>query len=116
MKALKYSLVFFFVVDMTIVLVSQLAPRALSWMFPQYDARWVGALFLVLGCARLYGGLRIPDRRAFQVSILSWIVELVYNGIAMVRMPLFPNVVGTVVCIFMFAWSIVIFRQSYPGR
>ena len=62
MKALRYALFFFVVIDATIFLAFQIKPEILLSVLPQFDIesaggaypRLVGVLFLALGLARLY--------------------------------------------------------------
>jgi hypothetical protein len=76
MRYLKYALIFFVVVDVSIFLVSQVAPDVLVTLLPQFDIesagstyrRLVGVLFLALGLARLYGGVYIEEKRAVAVA------------------------------------------------
>ena len=76
MRYLKYALIFFFVVDVSIFLVSQVAPDVLETLLPQFNIesagstypRLVGVLFLALGPARLYGGVYIEEKGAVAMS------------------------------------------------
>jgi hypothetical protein len=71
-KYLRYALIFFFVVDASMFVVYQTAPGLLAGFLPQFDVgekgnmypRLVGVLFLMLGIARLYGGICIDERGA----------------------------------------------------
>jgi hypothetical protein len=96
MKYLKPALILFFCVDTLMFLVYQTAPDILATALPQFDIesaggaypRLVGKLFLMLGLARLYGGL----------FILS------------------ENIVALVLAPLMLGWSLVYYQKRFRGR
>ncbi|MEX0274260.1 MAG: hypothetical protein AB3N16_07780 [Flavobacteriaceae bacterium] len=123
MKYLKYALIFFFVVDILIFLISQINPEFLVTLLPQFDLesvdnaypRLVGVLFLALGLARLYGGLYINEKGAFIVSMWSWVVELVYTLSELFRSQFVvgENIAGLVMAPLMLIWSLMYFTKNF---
>ena len=123
MKKLQYALYFFFVVDTLIFFTSQFNSEFLVQFLPQFNIesegssypRLVGVLFLILGIARLYGGLYIKEKGAFVVSMWSWVVELIYTISEIVNGLFIPseNVVGLVLAPLMLIWSIVYYRNEF---
>ncbi len=123
MKYLKHLLIFFFVVDLIIFLVSQTKPDLLVSLLPQFDIesvgntypRLVGILFLALGLMRLYGGLFIKEKGAFIVSIWSWIVELIYTISELIRgeFIVIENLLGLIFAPLMLIWSLVYFKKTF---
>jgi len=126
MKYLKYALIFFFVVDVSIFLVSQVAPVALVTLLPQFNIesagstypRLVGVLFLALGLARLYGALYIEEKGAVAVSMWSWVVELTYVVTELFhgQFAISENLATLVLAPLMLAWSFYYYRNAFPHR
>jgi hypothetical protein len=122
-KNLKYALIFFFVVDISMFLASQVTPDMFVSLLPQFDIestgntypRLVGLLFLMLGLTRLYGGLNIEEKGAVAVSIWSWVVELAYVTTEIFRghFTFSENVVTFVLAPLMFAWSVSYYRKAF---
>lgn len=123
MKNLKYALTFFFVVDVAIFLVSQVAPNLLVALLPQFNIesvggtypRLVGFLFLALGLARLYGGVYIEEKGAVTVSIWSWVIELAYIVTELFhgQFAISENLATLVLAPLMFAWSLYYYRKAF---
>jgi len=123
MKYLKYALVFFFVVDAMMFLLSQIRPDFFVSALPQFDIesaentypRLVGVLFLALGLARLYGGLYINEKGAFILFMWSWIIELVYTVIEIVHEQFIfsENIMAFVLAPLMFIWSLSYYRKTF---
>ncbi|MEM7087909.1 MAG: hypothetical protein AAF489_17135 [Bacteroidota bacterium] len=123
MKYLKYALIFFFIVDLIIFLVSQIDANLLVSLLPQFNLesegntypRLVGLLFLMLGLARLYGGLYITEKGAFIVSIWSWVVELVYTLSELIygNFSITENIMALVLAPLMLIWSLVYYNKSF---
>jgi hypothetical protein len=123
MKYLRYALIFFFVVDVLMFVVYQTAPESLATALPQFDVesvgntypRLVGNLFLMLGIARLYGGLFIQQKGAFTVSMWSWVVELIYTVTELCRgqFALSENVMALVLAPLMLGWSLFYYRKTF---
>lgn len=123
MKALKYALFFFFVVDATMFVAFQAKPELLLAVLPQFDIesaggaypRLVGVLFLALGLARLYGGLYIHEKGAFVVSMWSWVVELIYTLSELMRgqFAIEENIMALVLAPAMLAWSIRYYLTTF---
>jgi hypothetical protein len=123
MKNLKYALIFFFVVDFLIFILSQTNPDLLVRFLPQFDLesegnsypRLVGILFLILGLARLYGGLYMNEKGAFLVSIWSWVVELIYTFSELFygQFIISENIAGLVLAPLMLIWSLVYFKKTF---
>jgi len=123
MKYLKYALIFFFVVDAMMFLMSQISPEFFVSALPQFDIqstdntypRLVGILFLALGLARLYGGLYINEKGAFIVSMWSWIIELVYTTIEIFHKQFVfsENIMAFVLAPLMLIWSISYYRKTF---
>jgi len=123
MKYLRYALIFFFVVDVLMFVVYQTAPETLATTLPQFDVesvgntypRLVGNLFLMLGIARLYGGLCIQEKGAFTVSMWSWVVELVYTVTELLhgQFALSENVMALVLAPLMLGWSLFYYRKTF---
>ncbi|CAM1373550.1 hypothetical protein [Tenacibaculum xiamenense] len=122
-KYLKYLLIFFFIVDLIIFILSQVQPDFLLSLLPQFDIesnnntypRLVGILFLSLGLARLYGGLFIKEKGAFMVSIWSWVVELIYTLTELARgeFILNENLMALVLAPLMLFWSLLHFKKTW---
>jgi hypothetical protein len=123
MKHLKYALIFFFIIDISIFLLSQISPELMLSYLPQFDIesaggtypRLVGILFLTLGIARLYGGLYIKEKGAFIVSMWSWVVELIYTFSELLHGQFIAseNIAGLVLAPLMLIWSLVYFRKTF---
>ena len=123
MKNLKYALIFFFVVDILIFLISQINSELLITFLPQFNLesegnsypRLVGVLFLALGLARLYGGLYIKEKGAFIVSIWSWVVELIYTISELLygQFIVNENIAGLVLAPLMLIWSLIYFNKNF---
>lgn len=126
MKYLKHALIFFFAVDFAMFLVTQIHPELLLSLLPQFDIdstggtypRLVGILFLMLGLARLYGGLYIHEKGAVQVSMWSWVVELVYTVTELARgeFIFMENIMALVLAPLMLGWTIVYSRQTFGSE
>lgn len=126
MNKLKYALLFFFAVDTVIFFISQVAPDLLVTLLPQFNIestentypRLVGILFLMLGIARLYGGLFIHERGAVLVSIWSWTVELIYIGSELISGPFVigENIATLILAPLMLAWSIVYYKKTFVHK
>jgi len=125
-KYLKYALIFFFVVDALIFLMSQVNPELLLTFLPQFNIesventypRLVGILFLALGLARLYGGLYINEKGAFIVSMWSWVIELIYtiSEICYGQFVVSENLAGLVLAPIMLIWSVIYFNKTFAQR
>jgi hypothetical protein len=123
MKNLKYALMFFFIVDVAIFLVSQIAPILLVTLLPQFNIesvggsypRLVGILFLALGLARLYGGLYIEEKGAVTVSIWSWVIELAYIVTELIhgQFLISENLATLVLAPLMIVWSLYYYRKAF---
>jgi len=126
MKYLKPALILFFCVDTLMFLVYQTAPDILATALPQFDIesaggaypRLVGNLFLMLGLARLYGGLFMHQQGAFIVSMWSWVVELIYTGteLAHGQFILSENIVALVLAPLMLGWSLVYYQKTFRAE
>ena len=125
MKYLKHALIFFFVVDVSIFVMSQAAPSMLVTLLPQFDIesagntypRLVGFLFLSLGLARLYGGLYIQERGALIVSMWSWVVELAYVFAELIQGPFIvsENIATFVLAPLILGWSLLYYRKAFSS-
>ena len=123
MKYLKNALIFFFAIDISMFIMSQVAPGLFVSLLPQFNIestdniypRAVGTLFLMLGLARLYGGLYINEKGALIVSMWSWIVELVYTIIEIFhgQFIITENVMAVVLAPLMLAWSVVYYKKTF---
>jgi len=123
MKFLKYVLVFFFIVDVLIFLISQINPELLVEFLPQFNLesvdntypRLVGFFFLTLGLSRLYGGLYIKEKGAFVVSMWSWIVELIYTISEIIhgQFTVNENIMALVLAPLMLLWSYMYFKRTF---
>jgi hypothetical protein len=123
MRYLRYALIFFFVVDVRMFLVYQTAPELLATVLPQFNIetlgntypRLVGNLFLMLGLARLYGGLCIQEKGAFTVSMWSWVVELIYTVTELLhgQFALSENVMALVLAPLMLGWSLFYYKKTF---
>ena len=123
MKKLKYALIFFFIVDFLIFIISQINPEFLVTVLPQFNIesadntypRLVGVLFFALGLARLYGGLYIKEKGAFIVSMWSWVVELIYTVSELLhgQFIAMENIAGLLLAPLMLIWSIIYFRKTF---
>lgn len=122
LKSLKYALFFFFLIDLFIFLSSQFAPELFLSISPQFNLgganfsypRLVGVLFLMIGIVRLYGGLFIHEKGAFQLGIISWGVEISFILIEVCRgqFTFKQNVAVLLACFFMLVWSVYLYRRS----
>jgi hypothetical protein len=120
---LKYVLIFFGAVDIAIFLTSQAAPETLVTLLPQFDVesvgntypRSIGAMFLMIGLARLYGGLFIHQKSALVLSIWSWVVELTHlvTEIMHAQFAVSENLVALVGAPLMLIWSLVYYRKYF---
>ncbi|APD05584.1 hypothetical protein UJ101_00031 [Flavobacteriaceae bacterium UJ101] len=123
MKYLKYVLIIFFIVDSLIFLISQINPELLLSLLPQFDLntldntyiRTVGVLFLMLGLARLYGGVYLHEKGALIISMWSWIVELIYviTEIFYDKFLIDENILSLVIAPLMFIWSLFYYIKSF---
>jgi hypothetical protein len=120
---LKYVLIFFGVIDISIFLLSQTAPETLVSLLPQFDVesvgntypRSIGAMFLMIGLVRLYGGLFIHQKSAFVLSIWSWVVELthVVTEIMHAQFAVSENLVALVGAPLVLIWSLAYYRKNF---
>lgn len=119
-KNLKLALYFFFLIDAFIFLSSQLKPELFLSISPQFNVggpnfiypRVVGILFLMIGFVRLYGGIYIQEKGAYQLAMISWVVEIIYILIEIVRglFSLQQNLFVLMACLFMLIWSLYLFK------
>jgi hypothetical protein len=122
LKYLKYALYFFFLIDLLIFLSSQFAPELFLSISPQFNLggpsfsypRLVGVLFLMIGIVRLYGGIFIHEKGAFQLATISWGIEISYILIEVVRgqFDLKQNIAVLLACFFMLVWSVYLYRRN----
>ena len=122
LKSLKYALFFFFLIDLFIFLSSQFAPELFLSISPQFNLgggnfsypRLVGILFLMIGIVRLYGGLFIHEKGAFQLGIISWGVEISFILIEVCRgqFTFKQNIAVLLACFFMLVWSVYLYRRN----
>ena len=78
--------------------------------------RLIGAFFLILGLARLHGGLFIEEKGAYRLATISWFIEIlfyateVYFGTLDLNkhkvLPIF------VICGAMALWSILVYPNN----
>ena len=123
MKYLKYALMFFFAVDLLMFLVAHVNSSLLVTFLPQFNIesagstypRLVGNLFLILGLARLYGALYIHEKGAFEVSMWSWVVELIYTVTELFhgQFTLVENIMALVLAPAMLIWSFLYYRKTF---
>jgi hypothetical protein len=78
----------------------------------------IGILFLILGLARLYGGLYIKEKGAFIVSMWSWVVEFIYTISELFHGQFIAseNIAGLVMTHLMLVWSLIYFNRTFTQK
>ncbi len=125
MTILRYAILVFVAIDATIFVTSQVAPETLRQLMPQFDTetggdaylRAVGMMFLALGLMRLYGSLFITNKRAFQLALYSWAIELLFTVTELARGASFfsASIAPILVVSGMLIWSCIYYQRHFAA-